>query len=90
VGDSITNFTGIANVAHWDTGTSYLYINNITGTFGAQQIIKGANSGVSLPILSVSNSDIKLFSGNVIYMENRSNVTRKDDQIDQVKIILSF
>lgn len=90
VGDSITNFTGIANVAHWDTGTSYLYINNITGTFGAQQIIKGANSGVSLPILSVANSDVKLFSGNLIYMENRSNVVRKDDQIDQVKIVLSF
>jgi hypothetical protein len=26
----------------------------------------------------------------LIYMENRSNVTRKDDQIDQVKIVLSF
>ena len=90
VGDSLSNATGVANVAHWDTGTNYLYINNITGTFETQQVIKGATSGVSLPILGVANSDVKLFSGELIYMENRSNVTRKDDQIDQVKIVLSF
>ena len=90
VGDSLANATGVANVAHWDTGTNYLYINNITGTFQTQQVIKGATSGVTLPILGVSNSDIKLFSGDLVYMENRSNVTRKDDQIDQVKIVLSF
>lgn len=90
VGESLENAVAVANVAHWDTGSSYLYINNITGSFAPPQVIKGVTSGVTLPILSVANSDLKLFSGNLIYMENRSNVIRKDDQIDQVKIILSF
>lgn len=90
VGDSIGTATGVANVAHWDTGTNYLYINNITGSFEAQQVIRGATSGVSLPILEIADAGIKLFSGDLVYMENRSNITRKDDQIDQVKIVLSF
>lgn len=90
VGTSLTEATAIANVAHWDPGDNYLYINNITGTFSGQQIVRGVTSGASVPVLSVSNSELKLYSGDLIYMENRTNVTRKDNQIDQVKVILSF
>jgi hypothetical protein len=90
LGSSIETATAIANVAHWAPGDNYLYINNITGTFAAQQIIKGATSGVSTPILEIANSDIRTFSGDVIYAENRTNVVRKDNQIDQIKIVLSF
>jgi hypothetical protein len=90
VGTSISSATAVANVAHWDPGDNYLYINNITGTFVGSDTIKGATSGASVPILSISNAEIKLYSGDLIYMENRSNVARKDNQIDQVKIVLSF
>jgi len=90
VGSSIDTATAIANVAHWEVGDNYLYINNITGTFLGAQIIKGANSGASVPILSISNSQIKLFTGELLYMENRTNVIRKVNQIDQVKVVLSF
>lgn len=90
IGTSLAEATAVANVAHWDPGDNYLYINNITGRFEGQQIIKGSTSGASVPILSVSNSELKLYSGELIYMENRTNVTRKDNQIDQVKVVLSF
>jgi hypothetical protein len=54
------------------------------------QIIKGLTSGVTVPILEIANSEIKTFSGDIIYAENRTNIVRKDNQIDQVKIVLSF
>jgi hypothetical protein len=90
VGSSISEATAVANVAHWDPGDNYLYINNITGTFSGSQIVKGVTSGASVPILSISNSEIKLFTGELVYMENRTNIIRKDNQIDQVKVVLSF
>lgn len=90
VGSSITAATAIANVAHWSAGDNYLYINNITGTFESLQTIKGANSGASVPILQIANSDLELFSGQLIYIENKQNMIRKDNQIDQIKVILSF
>jgi hypothetical protein len=90
LGSEIETATAVANVAHWSPGDNYLYINNITGTFTAQQIIKGVTSGASVPILEIANSDIRTFSGDVIYAENRTNVVRKDNQIDQIKIVLSF
>lgn len=90
LGSEIETATAVANVAHWAPGDNYLYINNITGTFTAQQIIKGVTSGASVPILEIANSDLKIFSGDLIYAENRTNVVRKDNQIDQIKIVLSF
>lgn len=90
LGSELETSTAIANVAHWAPGDNYLYINNITGTFTAQQVIKGVTSGASVTILEIANSDLKTFSGDLIYAENRTNIVRKDNQIDQIKIVLSF
>lgn len=90
VGDEVGVATAVANVAHWDPGDNYLYINNITGSFNEQDPIKGSSSGISVPILEIANSEIKQFSGTILYAENRKNVVRLDNQIDQIKIILSF
>jgi hypothetical protein len=80
----------VANVVHWDTDNNYLYINNITGPIGGSQILKSVDSGVVTPILEISSSEIKLYSGDVLYIENRKNVVRDKDQIEQVKIVLTF
>ena len=90
VGASLSSATAVANVAHWDKGDNYLYINNITGTFSVSDSIKSETNGISTAILEVSASEIKPFSGDLVYMENRKNVLRKDAQIDQVKVVLSF
>lgn len=90
IGSSIAAANAVANVAHWSSGDNYLYINNITGSFPVSQSVRGATSGITTPILGVSNSEIKPFSGDLIYMENRTNIKRVDNQIDQIKIVLSF
>ena len=90
MGENIENATAIANVAHWSAGDNYLYINNITGTFTVGETIKGVTSGSSVPILELANSELELFSGDLIYIENKQNMIRKDNQIDQIKVILSF
>jgi len=90
IGSSLVGAEAVANVAHWSAGDNYLYINNITGTFPVSSSIKSAQSGISTPILAVSGSEIKPFSGDLVYMENRTNIIRKDNQIDQIKIVLSF
>ena len=90
IGSSIESATAVANVAHWSAGDNFLYINNITGVFPTSASIKGVTSGISTPILGVSNSEIKPYTGDLVYMENRTNITRADNQIDQIKLVLSF
>lgn len=90
IGSSLGTATMVANVAHWSAADNYLYINNITGSFSASQLIRGQNSGTVATVLEIANSQIRLYSGDVLYVENRQNVVRDEDQIEQLKIVLTF
>lgn len=90
IGTQLSTATMVARVVHWDADTNYLYINNITGPLTVSSIIKSVNSHAVTPILGISYPEIKPYSGDVLYIENRKNVVRNINQIEQVKIILTF
>jgi hypothetical protein len=72
--------TGTSTVAGFDT---------IKGSFATDEAIS-APSGASANTNGVVGGDLRKFSGEVIYIENRSPVTRADDQIEDVKLIIEF
>ena len=39
---------------------------------------------------SVTGGDLTRFSGDVLYVENRSPVTRASDQIEDIKLVIEF
>ena len=90
IGTSLATATMVANVAHWDYTNNYLYINNITGPVASEQVIKGDTSGTTTTILEVLSSEIKLVTGDLLFVENRKNVSRSVNQIEQVKVVLTF
>jgi hypothetical protein len=90
VGSSLSTATFVANVAHWSAADNYLYINNLTGTFSPSQLIRGVTSGTVATVLEIANSEVRLYSGEVLYVEHRKDVVRDEDQIEQVKIVLTF
>jgi len=45
---------------------------------------------VSATVGTLVDPEVEKFSGDVIYIENRSPVTRADDQIEDVKLVLEF
>ena len=61
----------------------------IAGSFQANETIT-APSGASSNTSAVVGGDFLKFSGDVLYVENRSPVTRADDQIEDVKLIIEF
>lgn len=90
IGSTLSAATMVANVAHWDASNNYLYINNITGPVASEQIIKGVTSGTTTTILEISGPQIKLYTGDLLYVDNRKNVSRSVNQIEQVKVVLTF
>jgi hypothetical protein len=90
VGSSLGTAKMVANVAHWSPADNFLYINNITGPFLTSDLIRGQNSGTVATVLEIANSEIRLYSGEVLYIENRQNIIRDEDQIEQIKIVLTF
>ena len=63
--------------------------DGIAGSFQTNESIS-APSGASSNTNGVVGGDLRKFSGDVIYIENRSPVTRADDQIEDVKLIIEF
>ena len=73
------------------TGTSTTNgYDGIAGSFRANESITGGTSGGSANTNGVVGGDLQKFSGDVLYIENRSPVTRADDQIEDVKLIIEF
>jgi hypothetical protein len=64
--------------------------DGIAGSFQTNESIIGATSSASANTNGVVGGDLQKFSGDVIYIENRSPVTRADDQIEDVKLIIEF
>ena len=63
--------------------------DTVSGSFQTNESIS-APSGASANTNGVVGGDLQKFSGDVIYIENRSPVTRADDQIEDVKLIIEF
>ena len=89
----------LQDVVHGETAD--LGYDGLPGSFFANrtaQDILTAPSGVQAQILestsaahdNVSGGDLLKYSGDVIYVENRSPITRADDQIEDLKIIIEF
>lgn len=80
----ITSYDASGNVIryHQDATTGF-------GVFQSSETISNAGS-VSATISSLGDPEVEKFSGEVIYIENRSAVARANSQIEDIKLVLEF
>ena len=93
----VIDFTGNTTVRLSDiipSGTSIVAgYNGIYGYFTNTETMTGSTSaatGVANGAGAVTGGDLQRFSGDILYVENRSPVTRASDQIEDVKLIIEF
>jgi hypothetical protein len=67
-----------------------LVTNGIGGSFVAGETLTGVTSGFTANVTSYTRPALKEFTGVIIYDENRVPITRASDQIEDIKVILSF
>ena len=72
-----------------------LRLNRVQGTFVSNTTtfsVSGNDSGATASIVAngIANGDMKAYSGDVLYIENRTSVTRSSNQIEDFKIVLEF
>jgi hypothetical protein len=74
---------GFNGVYGYFTNTEVIAANTIgNGGSGASATANGAGA--------VTGGDLQKFSGDIIYVENRSPISRADDQIEDIKLIIEF
>jgi hypothetical protein len=80
-GNSTT--AGFNGVYGYFTNTEVLVANTIgNGGSGASATANGTGA--------VTGGDLQRYSGDIIYIENRSPISRADDQIEDIKLIIEF
>ena len=90
---------------HLDTTTPLIYGNSGTVNIIGGSVTLGIDTnftGVSTSINNrtyylgnsftngVANPEVKKYSGNVIYVDNRPSITRSTNQKEDIKVILQF
>lgn len=73
------------------SGVQYVRLSNIVRTFQANETITGS-SGATADVLEAgpTGAELKNYSGEIVYLENRKPITRDVAQLEDLKIILEF
>lgn len=65
-------------------------LSSVFGSFVVDSYIRGETSGATAKIGTVTERDLKPYSGDILYVENKKTVQRITDQVENYKIILEF
>lgn len=88
-GTSLANATFTGVVSRWDGGNNTLNIINIRGAIQAEVLI-GRTSGTAKFVETVINPELEPYTGQLLYLNNMTPITRSEDQVEDYKIILRF
>lgn len=72
-----------------DANSTVLRLADVNGTFNSNEGLE-VSSVVQANSSAVSGGDLQKYSGDILYVENRTPVTRSADQIEDIKLIIEF
>ena len=90
IGSSLALANMTATVVNWDSSTNELYVNNLAGNVVVGSTLTGNTSAATATILGETAPNISLFTGELLYIENRAKIVRDVDQTEQIRLVLSF
>ena len=94
--EMITNANGAAArfISFANTNASgtqgIVSVTGLDGKFTVSETITGNTSTQTAVISSINNRDLRDFVGEVLYIENRTPVSRAADQTEDIKLIVRF
>lgn len=80
----------LANAVYHSNTSANIYLTHVRGTLNTGNSIIGQVSGASANLVYAYPPDLVIGSGEVLYIENGSAISRSNSQSETVKIILQF
>lgn len=80
----------VANAIFHSNTTANLYLTHVKGTINTSNTIVGTVSGAVANLTYAYPPDLVVGSGEVLYLENESPISRSNSQSETIKIILQF
>jgi hypothetical protein len=72
------------------SGTDYLYVTNQFGVFDLGSTLVGATSNAVFTITNKYNGDVYPQSGEIVYLQNGSAISRSNTQTEKIKIVIEY
>lgn len=88
-GGTLASATFTGTVVSWDGSNNIIKLTNTVGT-PVSAALTGSNSAASRIVSSVTNKQLKDYSGNLLYINNISPIQRASDQTEDFKIVIEF
>jgi hypothetical protein len=60
------------------------------GSFQSNEALTVSGGGTTANTSAIEGPDLKQYTGDILYVENRSPISRASDQIEDVKLIINF
>jgi hypothetical protein len=73
-----------------DNSASLVKINEVRGTIQVGVNLKGNTSTVSRTVVNVTQPELQPMTGDLIYVENRTPVSRASNQAENIKFVVKF
>lgn len=92
-GPNFETSTFRATVVHFDNDTNELLINRIAGNVDlmvGETLYQKDSPSAAARAFSVTKPDINIFSGEILYIENKPEIVRSPDQTETVKLVVEF
>lgn len=89
-GTSLATASFKATVLSFDDAAGVVKLINTTGTPAINGTLFGDTSGTARTTTGISNPDYDIFSGHIIFVENRSSIQRSADGIEQLRFVLGY
>jgi hypothetical protein len=91
IDETVTVGSNTASVVEWDDTNKYLYTTKpLPKDFANGESIVGSTSATTGTISAINTPGLDPYTGDVLYIENRSPISRATDQIEDVKLIVEF
>ncbi len=88
-GSSLATATFSATVVEWNSSNNQLKVSNIKGA-PSSELVNGVTSTAARFLSSVTDPDMRIYTGNLLYTDNISPIERSSDQVEDFKVILKF
>jgi hypothetical protein len=87
----VTSGSNTARVVEWDNANKYLFTNlPLPQAFANGASVTGSTSATTGTISVINEPGLEPYTGDVLYVENRSPISRANDQIEDVKLVIEF
>jgi hypothetical protein len=89
VDETITSGSNTASLIEFTTPNIFTTLP-LNLPFANTASVSGGTSGATATIAAITTPGLKPYSGDIIYVENRVPISRADDQIEDVKLVIQF